>query len=276
MDILDITFDFETCALCPTAAVMSIGAVAWGRDFENTPFFGEGNGMKTLCQFYKHVDLRSQFLDGFTFDASTSIWWKEKDSKAKQELLSDDDTTPLLSIEGVMEHFFAWIKGLSEDLSADNIYLWAQGTDFDIAILRHICHRYNKQIPVRYTKFRDHRTFFLEGARLLSRRMPAVPSMPTCRNARKTPIWAVRCAIRGRPTDGVPRSITAAAAGTATSAMATSTTTASTTVLLFALSSLFPSSFNLFATRFLARRSTKMPLPAYAGQIIFAYVKYYY
>lgn len=169
MDILDITFDFETCALCPTAAVMSIGAVAWGRDFENTPFFGEGNGMKTLCQFYKHVDLRSQFLDGFTFDASTSIWWKEKDSKAKQELLSDDDTTPLLSIEGVMEHFFAWIKGLSEDLSADNIYLWAQGTDFDIAILRHICHRYNKQIPVRYTKFRDHRTFFLEGARLLSR-----------------------------------------------------------------------------------------------------------
>ncbi len=35
MGELNITFDLETCALCPTAAVMSIGAVAWNADFNS-------------------------------------------------------------------------------------------------------------------------------------------------------------------------------------------------------------------------------------------------
>lgn len=29
--MIDVTFDFETCSLSPTAAVMSLGAVAWKR-----------------------------------------------------------------------------------------------------------------------------------------------------------------------------------------------------------------------------------------------------
>ncbi len=37
----DITFDLETCALCPTAAVMSTGAVVWNRDGEDTPFLDD-------------------------------------------------------------------------------------------------------------------------------------------------------------------------------------------------------------------------------------------
>lgn len=38
MGELNITFDLETCALCPTAAVMSIGAVAWNAAAEDDPF----------------------------------------------------------------------------------------------------------------------------------------------------------------------------------------------------------------------------------------------
>ena len=37
MGELNITFDLETCALCPTAAVMSIGAVAWNAAAEDDP-----------------------------------------------------------------------------------------------------------------------------------------------------------------------------------------------------------------------------------------------
>ena len=37
--MLDISFDFETCALCPNAAVMSVGAVVWNRSHPTTPFF---------------------------------------------------------------------------------------------------------------------------------------------------------------------------------------------------------------------------------------------
>ena len=39
--MLDITLDFETCSLTPTAAVMSIGAVAWQRDNEKSQNDGE-------------------------------------------------------------------------------------------------------------------------------------------------------------------------------------------------------------------------------------------
>lgn len=39
--MIDITFDLETCALCLTAVVMSIGAVVWNRDGEDTPFLDD-------------------------------------------------------------------------------------------------------------------------------------------------------------------------------------------------------------------------------------------
>lgn len=71
MDNLNITVDLETCSLCPTAAVMSVGAVAWNPENTETPFLSKKD---CLCssQFLEHVDLRSQFLDGFDFDAATA------------------------------------------------------------------------------------------------------------------------------------------------------------------------------------------------------------
>lgn len=38
MKTLDVTFDLETCSLQPTAAVMSVGAVAWDRTAQDVPF----------------------------------------------------------------------------------------------------------------------------------------------------------------------------------------------------------------------------------------------
>lgn len=39
--MIDITFDLETRALCPTATVMSIAAVVWNRKGEDTPFLDD-------------------------------------------------------------------------------------------------------------------------------------------------------------------------------------------------------------------------------------------
>lgn len=72
MNVLNITFDLETCALCPTAAVMSIGAVAWNAAAEDNPLT---DGLSGETCFYRHVDLRSSFIDGLTFDEKTSKWW---------------------------------------------------------------------------------------------------------------------------------------------------------------------------------------------------------
>lgn len=160
---INITFDLETCSLCPTAAVMSIGAVAWNADAEVNPFTDGFSG--DYC-FYRHVDLRSSFVDGFSFDKKTSDWWTTQKDDAKRSLLEYDEM-PLRPIDIVIEEFFRFITSVQAENSAKEVKLWSQGSDFDIAILRNICRKYDMEIPVRYNNFRDHRTFFMEGAKII-------------------------------------------------------------------------------------------------------------
>lgn len=172
MKTLDITLDFETCALVPTAAVMSIGAVAWDRNGEKTPFIPDRyDEDDEFAEYSLHVDLRGMFVDGFTFDQDTANWWSKQNDNAKQAVLSDDDPEkPCTDIKDLVTDFFSWIDTVKETYGCDDVYLWSQGSDFDIAILRNICHKYGLEIPVKYTNFRDHRTFYLEGARIICER----------------------------------------------------------------------------------------------------------
>ena len=159
----DVTLDLETCAVCPTAAVMSIGAVAWDRDQVDTPFYEEGNMHNADYLYLRHVDLRSQFVNGFTFDQDTANWWSSRSKEAKAAVTAQD-CQPCDSVENVVVDFFQWIKEIA---NGDEICLWSQGSDFDIAILRNICQIFQIDLPVSYKNFRDHRTFFLEGARII-------------------------------------------------------------------------------------------------------------
>lgn len=163
---INITFDLETCALCPTAAVMSIGAVAWNADAEDNPFTDITDNISGEYSFYRHVDLRSSFVDGFTFDKKTSDWWATQNDDAKKALL-EYDAVSLSPIDSVIEDFFSFIQYVQEETSAKEVKLWSQGTDFDIAILRNICRKYGIEVPVSYKNFRDHRTFFMEGAKII-------------------------------------------------------------------------------------------------------------
>ena len=159
----DVTLDLETTALCPTAAVMSIGAVAWDRNQVDTPFYEEGSMNNADYLYLRHIDLRSQFVNGFTFDQDTANWWASRSKEAKMAVTAPD-SQPCDSIENVVVDFFKW---LTEIANGDEICLWSQGSDFDIAILRNICQQFQIDLPVSYKNFRDHRTFFLEGARII-------------------------------------------------------------------------------------------------------------
>lgn len=167
--MIDITIDFETTSLAPTAAIMSVGAVAWKRYDEESPFFGKGDGLLRYPTFSAHVDLRSCFVKGFTFDQSTAEWWSHQSEEAKQALLDDDDgDNPCFPIDIVIADLLGWIKDdVQEALGDTELCLWAQGTDFDIAILRYACYKLGIKFTIKHTQFRDHRTYYLEGARLL-------------------------------------------------------------------------------------------------------------
>ena len=167
--MLDITIDFETCSLCPTAAVMSIGAVAWRRDNLYSPFYNlKGGKQDPASVFSCHIDLRSMFINGFAFDEKTAEWWKAKTDEAKASLLSSDSyDLPCRPIDVAVKDLFEWMQDFKKEQYEQDICLWAQGSDFDIAILRNICYKLNINIPVHYTFFRDHRTFIYEAARLI-------------------------------------------------------------------------------------------------------------
>lgn len=172
MNILDVTFDLETTALTPNAAVMSIGAVAWDRDcLRGNPFIlpvydDEGNAIKDEstkmpCTFDYSIDLRSQFVNDFDFDKSTAQWWQRQSDAAKASVAY----TPIGGrLEQAIPAFFDFIDEIVKSHGYDGYNLWSQGTDFDIAILRNAI---SKLLPdykpnIKHVRFRDCRTFILE------------------------------------------------------------------------------------------------------------------
>lgn len=166
--MIDVTFDFETCSLSPTAAVMSLGAVAWKRYGKESPFFEDGDGVLRNSTFSAHVDLRSMFINGFAFDKSTAEWWSKQSDEAKAALLdSDNEESPCQPIDVVVNDLFGWIDYIKKKLGDDELCLWAQGTDFDVAVLRYICWKLGIKFEIKHTSLRDHRTFYLELARIL-------------------------------------------------------------------------------------------------------------
>lgn len=163
--MLDVTVDLETTGLAPTAAVISLGAVAWKKDAEDTPFLlNDEKKEDPFFNYYYHVDLRSLWvLGGFTFEKKTHDWWASQSQEAKNELTaSDNEDMPCYPIQTVILGFFDWINSVKEVLGEKEVRLWAQGTDFDLAILRNLCSRLVYALPVQHTHFRDHRTYMYE------------------------------------------------------------------------------------------------------------------
>ena len=154
MKHIDITFDLETAALCPTAAPLSIGAVAWDRNGTGTPF------IEDIPDFFLGIDLTSCFCEELTIDACTQSWWAKQSKEAKDALVNCKKSP----IKAAIKSFFDWIGTVIETTGAESVCLWSQGSDFDIAILRNICYVLDIDIPIRYTNFRDHRSVFLELA----------------------------------------------------------------------------------------------------------------
>ena len=167
--MLDISIDLETCSLCPTAAVMSIGAVAWRRDNTASPFYNlKGGKQDPASVFSCHIDLRSMFINGFAFDEKTAAWWKAKTDEAKASLLSSDSyDLPCRPIDVAVKDLFEWMQDFKKEQDEQDVCLWAQGSDFDIAILRYICCKFGIDVPLPHSGFRDHRTFIYEAARLI-------------------------------------------------------------------------------------------------------------
>lgn len=151
---LDVTIDLESCSLAANAAVLQVAAVAWNRTATDV----KSIFALDIIPFESKVDLRSCVMDGFDFDPATLKWWSEKPKELKMKMASGD----CYPIEEVFRNLSEWMAEAKKQTEAETITLWAQGTDMDIAILRHVCQKYNIHLPLTYRDFRDARTFIIE------------------------------------------------------------------------------------------------------------------
>lgn len=159
MRIIDVILDLETCSLAANAAVLQVAAVVAERYAEKP----RSVFPKDIIPFDAKVDLRSCAMEGFDFDNDTLKWWAEK-PKALRDAMAAGDCYP---IDEVFQQFAAWVEEVKQTTESDDIILWAQGSDMDIAILRHVCRHFALPLPCKYWNFRDARTFIIETVNAL-------------------------------------------------------------------------------------------------------------
>lgn len=157
MNTLDITIDLETLSLSPDAAIVQVAAVPWNR---HTHTSDAGGPFDYNDPFNAHVSVNSCIRDGFRIDEDTLKWWKEKDKKTRESVFNGE----CHELPDVLLSLRDYIEDTKKLAYADTVNIWAQGTDFDIAVLRFAFHFYDIDFPVPHACFRDARTILNEYA----------------------------------------------------------------------------------------------------------------
>lgn len=138
IDAVHVMVDIETLGTTSEAVVMSIGACAGVL---------KPDGMFGLT-YYEELDVAFQAnaLDRVV-DGATMAWWREQlNSGTKWPGLG------MLRPKDCKRTFEDWFSGVAS--SGANVYVWANGTDFDIGILKSLW----GTLPWKYNAVRDFRT----------------------------------------------------------------------------------------------------------------------
>lgn len=178
MKNLDLTIDFETCALTANAAPMQVAIVPWRREAQDDPFILDDTFEATEEQtsawpepLELYVDLRTCVTDGYDFDPDTIAWWTRQTHEAKRAVC---DGLPQ-PIDEVTVEIVNYLRRAVRQLYLDSICLWSQG-DTDMGILRNLCRRHGYDMEknvIPHTQLRDCRTVILEAALIEAERSMA-------------------------------------------------------------------------------------------------------
>lgn len=136
----EVAIDLETLSTSPAAVLLSIGAVAVCAATGQT------------IKFYAATSVASQ-PDRKT-DASTLDWWSKQSAEARVafDYAHSDDCPPLTN---ALTQLTNWLGKLGE---THDVYVWGNGSDFDIGILNHAYKEISNFVPWDFRKVRDMRT----------------------------------------------------------------------------------------------------------------------
>lgn len=138
--------DIEALDRKNTAAVLSLGAIAWDQDDQTTKRF------KIVGQFYQRFDLRDVMRLGGTVGVDTLLWWLTQEPEAIAEAFSLGERHNV-GLRNGLRSFGKWYKFHRCER------VWANGTTYDINILNTSFEMATVKLPWPYNAVRDMRYF---------------------------------------------------------------------------------------------------------------------
>ena len=156
----NILIDLETLGRNSGCVILSIGAVEFDLSTNKLEDLQSSEGFADISNiikdtFYSSIKVLPQLLEGAVIEKPTLDWWKSQSPEAKKVLSSGNS----ISIEEALIKLKTFI--LKECENVNDVVIWAQGTDFDISMLRAAYTKYfgPDSIPWCHTNIRDSRTF---------------------------------------------------------------------------------------------------------------------
>ncbi|CAJ0592259.1 unnamed protein product [Cylicocyclus nassatus] len=196
----DTDADFETAALDERAAILSVACVPFVIDSDKPDA-----RFKESCigstNYLAVVDATSCVMAGLHFDQDTVDFWARQSDEAKAHLMMQQHVSVREAIEGLVQY----IAGMKQELNADEVRIWSQGTDFDIPKLRYCTSRVlgiaEKDLPWKYFEACDARSFVLEGLASIFGRKPGkkqyedIPQDDAPKGSKHDPLYDCRRTI---------------------------------------------------------------------------------
>ena len=136
---IHISLDLETLSTESTAAIVQIGAKQLYSD-------------NTFCQY---ISPQSAERAGGTVSTETLEWWNKQDPTVRAVVMGGTRTH-----YEVLDSFDIWVHQLC-DGDYDRVYLWSNGADFDLPILRNAYELYSSY-PFNFRNHRCYRTLIAE------------------------------------------------------------------------------------------------------------------
>jgi len=138
-DGVHVMIDIETMSTAPNAAILAIGAVTFTVD----------GGVDATTAREWLVDLGDSVAHGGQLDADTVLWWTQQSERARRGLVATRQLREHAALEGL-----AWMLSCLPGKPS----IWANGTDFDLTILRSALHRHGMRDLWAFWQQRDLRT----------------------------------------------------------------------------------------------------------------------
>ena len=144
-----IMVDLETADTKPTAAIFSIGAVA---------FTAAGVTQK----FHAVVDLQSCVDAGLTINGDTLYWWLQQSDQARRGITGG----PHDCLSAALRDFGDFVR-----VQGDDVCVWGNGAAFDNAILQNAYAACALPLPWKFWNDRCYRTAKVLAPHIASRRV---------------------------------------------------------------------------------------------------------